>query len=223
MNFIRHTRRIPIAGWFGLPRRHGTYCWFIALLLLAGCGSTDVEEDPRLYGTDVYQMQEAQIMEYLIGPSDVLSISVWNRDDLNRKVTVRPDGRLSFSLVGDIYAVGLTPTELQQLMETSLSEYINIIPGEVSVVVDEVHSYKVSVLGEVRQPGRFEFQNQVSVLDALAEAGGLTEFASASDILILRPYQGETEKIPFNYKKMVKSKATDDRVLIFPGDIIFVP
>src|SRR5688572_20651822 len=67
-----------------------------------GCGSTNTEEDPRLYGTDVYQMQEAQVMEYLIGPSDVLSISVWNRQDLSRKVTVRPDGRLSYSLIGDI-------------------------------------------------------------------------------------------------------------------------
>lgn len=162
-------------------------------------------------------------MEYLIGPSDVLTISVWNRQDLNRTVTVRPDGRLSFSLIGDIYAVGLTPPELQQLMETSLSEYINIIPGEVSVVVDEVHSYKVSVLGEVRLPGRFEFQNQVSVLDALAEAGGLTEFASPSEIVIMRPYQGQTEKIPFDYRRMVRSRNNDDRVLVFPGDIIFVP
>ena len=194
-----------------------------ALLLLSACGTTSNEEDPRLYGTDVYQMQEAQVMEYLIGPSDVLTISVWNRQDLNRTVTVRPDGRLSFSLIGDIYAVGLTPPELQQLMETSLSEYINILPGEVSVVVDEVHSYKVSVLGEVRLPGRFEFQNQVSVLDALAEAGGLTEFASPSDIVIMRPYQGQTEKIPFDYKRMVRSRNNDDRVLVFPGDIIFVP
>lgn len=187
-----------------------------------GCASGNDEEDPRLFGTDVYQMQEAQVMEYLIGPSDVLSISVWNRQDLSRTVTVRPDGRLSYSLIGDIYAVGLTPAELQTVMEEALNKYINIIPGEVVVVVDEVHSYQVSVLGEVEQPGRFEFQNQVSVLDALAEAGGLTEFADSSDILILRRFQDETEKIPFNYRKMVNSR-NNERVLVFPGDIIVVP
>jgi polysaccharide export outer membrane protein len=147
---------------------------------------------------------------------------VWNRQDLSRTVTVRPDGRLSYSLIGDIYAVGLTPTELQTVMEEALNKYINIIPGEVVVVVDEVHSYKVSVLGEVTKPGRFEFQNQVSVLDALAEAGGLTEFADSSDILIMRRFQDETEKIRFNYPKMVNSRS-NDRVLVFPGDIILVP
>lgn len=191
--------------------------------IVAGCASAPTEQDPRLFGTDVYQMQGAQVMEYLIAPSDILSISVWNRDDLNRTVTVRPDGRLSFSLVGDIYAVGLTPAELQGVMEAALGAYIDIIPGEVSVVVDAVHSYQVSVLGQVRLPGRFEFRNQVTVLDALAEAGGLTEFASPSDIMILRPYQGETENIRFDYNRMTRSGNNEGRVLIFPGDIILVP
>jgi polysaccharide export outer membrane protein len=199
----------------------------MAALILAGlttaCASSTAEQDPRLFGTDVYQMQGAQVMEYLIAPSDVLSISVWNRNDLDRTVTVRPDGRLSFSLVGDIYAVGLTPAELQGVMETALGAYIDIIPGEVSIVVDAVHSYQVSVLGQVRLPGRFEFQNQVTVLDALAEAGGLTEFASPSDIMILRPYQGETENIRFDYNRITRSGNNEGRVLVFPGDIILVP
>lgn len=194
----------------------------LTLVGVAGCASSQ-EIDPRLLGTDVYQMEGAQVMEYLIAPSDVLSISVWNRDDLDRTVTVRPDGRLSFSLVGDIHAVGLTPAELQTVMEEALGAYIDIIPGEVSVVVDAVHSYQVSVLGQVRLPGRFEFRNQVTVLDALAEAGGLTEFAAASEILIMRPYRGETEKIPFDYTRMVRSGGNEGRVLIFPGDIILVP
>jgi len=194
---------------------------FLAVMS-AGCVGT-TEQDPRLLGTDVYQTQGAQVMEYLIAPSDVLSISVWNRDDLDRTVTVRPDGRLSFSLVGDIYAVGLTPSELQEVMETALGAYIDIIPGEVSVVVDAVHSYQVSVLGEVRLPGRFEFHNQVTVLDALAEAGGLTEFASPSEIMILRPYQGETENIRFDYNRMTRSGNNEGRILVFPGDIILVP
>ena len=206
------------------PRNRSGISALFAIAFLYGCASQSTpEDDIRLYGTDVYQMQTAQVMEYMIGPSDVISIGVWNHADLNRQLTVRPDGRISFPLIGDISVVGLTPPELQAVMEESLSKYIEVLPGEVSVVIDGVHSYKVSVLGEVRLPGRFEFQNQVTVLDALARAGGLTEFASSSEIIIFRPYEGETEKIVFDYRKMVRSRENDAQVLIFPGDIILVP
>ena len=164
-----------------------------------------------------------QQMPFLIGPSDVLSISVWNHKELDRTVTVRPDGKLSFSLVGEIMAAGLAPMELQAVMEAALSKYVNIIPGEVAVVVDEVHSYAVSVLGEVNHPGRFEFQKLVTVLDALAQAGGLTEFASSSHILILRNYQGKSEKIKFDYKRGLKAKDDAVWVTLMPGDIVMVP
>ncbi len=161
--------------------------------------------------------------KYVIGPSDVLSISVWNHEEMNRTVTVRPDGKLSFSLIGDITAAGLTPLELQTAIEEALRNYMTVVPGEVTVVVDEVRSYKVSVMGEVRQPGRFEFQNQVSILDALAQAGGLTEFASGGKILIFRMYQGKKQKIEFDYDRLVNSKTSGEPVLLFPGDIVLVP
>jgi len=160
---------------------------------------------------------------YVIGPADVLSIGVLNHEDLNRTVTVRPDGRFSFALVGEIEAAGQTPPQLQETMVAALAEYIDVLPGEVSVIVDSVHSYTVSVLGEVRLPGRFEFRNQVTVLDALAQAGGLTEFADTSDILILRTYQGQEERIRFNYKKSVRIDDNDPRVLLMPGDVVVVP
>lgn len=197
-------------------------CILAATILAGGCASSKTQQE-QANAAAAHQVQEAQVMEYRIGPSDVLSISVWNRDDLSRTVIVRPDGMLSFDLVGDIQAVGLTPMELQQTMEEALGKYINIIPGEVAVVVNEVHSYKVSVLGEVNEPGRFEFLGQVSVLDALAEAGGLTEFAANNDIVILRTRQGNTERIRFDYSRMLKSANPDDKVLVFPGDIILVP
>lgn len=202
----------------------GGHAWMLIglLIVLSGCASNQ-NDDPRLFGTDVYQMQKAQVMEYMIGPADVLSISVWNHSDLNRAVTVRPDGMISFPLIGDLFVVGMTPMELTTAMETSMGKFMTIVPGEVVVVVDDVHSYTVSVLGEVRLPGRFEFKSQASVLDALAQAGGLTEFASRDDILILRPYQGETEKIRFNYKRLVSSRNNDASVLVFPGDVILVP
>lgn len=200
-----------------------------ALLAISGCAANGVappgpkQQSSASPNSNLVPAHGNGVMEYRIGPADVLSISVWNHKEMNQAVTVRPDGQVSFALIGDIPAVGLTPLELQGALEKALGEYIAIIPGEVSVVVDAVHSYKVSVLGEVRLPGRFEFQNQASVLDALAEAGGLTEFASSSNILILRTNGGQMEKIRFDYQKLLKSENSEARVLIFPGDVILVP
>lgn len=196
-----------------------------ALLAVSGCATNGLGPDDRERqgSIDHASLHEDAVMEYRIGPADVLSISVWNHKELNQTVTVRPDGQVSFPLIGDIPAVGLTPLELQVAMQKALGEYIDLIPGEVSVVVDEVHSYTVSVLGEVRLPGRFEFQSQASVLDALAEAGGLTEFASTSNILILRSNGGQLEKRRFDYQNLLKSDSREARVLVFPGDVILVP
>lgn len=164
-----------------------------------------------------------QVLDYRIGPSDVLTIRVRGHDDLNQSVTVRPDGKLSLSLVGDIDAAGKTPVELQSALEAAFGKFINVIPGEVTVVVDSVHSYKVSVLGEVRDPGRFDFRIRVSVLDALAEAGGLTEFASSKEIVIFRTYLGENRKLEFDYNQLVKAQGTAAWVPVLPGDVILVP
>ena len=192
-------------------------------LLLAGCASTStpIAADALMEG--IGDIQVPDVMEYQIGPSDVLSITVWNHEEMNRTVTVRPDGMISFPLVGEVLVVGLTPAQLQDVMETALQRYINIVEGEVSVMVDEVHSYKVSVLGRVRLPGRFEFQSQATVLDALAQAGGLTDFASSSDILILRPGPDSVKRIRFDYRQVLRSDAVDGRLFVFPGDIILVP
>jgi polysaccharide export outer membrane protein len=164
-----------------------------------------------------------EVLEYRIGPSDVLTIRVRGHEDLNQTVTVRPDGKLSLSLIGDLVAAGMTPVELQGALESALAKFINVIPGEVTVIVDSVHSYKVSVLGEVRNPGRFEFQIRVSVLDVLAQAGGLTEFAASKDIVIFRTYLGEEQKLEYNYDRLVKAQGTAAWVQVMPGDVILVP
>jgi polysaccharide export outer membrane protein len=196
-----------------------------ALLAVSGCTANrfGISDQERPGNTAQSSIHRNAIMEYRIGPADVLSISVWNHREMNQTVTVRPDGNISFPLTGDIQVVGLTPLELQDVMEKALGKYMEIIPGEVSVVVDEVHSYKVSVLGEVHLPGQFEFQSQATVLDALAEAGGLTEFASSSNIQILRTNNGQLEKRRFDYKKLIKTESSAERILIFPGDVILVP
>lgn len=194
----------------------------LGALLLAACSTGPWRQEPSEVAASL-PSTGAPSSQYVIGPADVLSISVLNQEDLDRTVKVRPDGRFSFALVGEVQAAGLTPTQLQENLHALLAKYINVLPSEVSVMVDSVHSYTVSVLGEVREPGRFEFHEQVTVLDALAQAGGLTEFASRSDIVILRTQQGQSRKLRFDYKQAVRWDSPEPRFLLMPGDVVVVP
>jgi len=135
-------------------------------------------------------------------------------------VPVRPDGKVSLPLVNDIQASGLTPTALRQQLIERLSEYIPA--PEVAVIVREVHSAKVSVVGAVRSPGRYEVKSPATVLELIALAQGFTDFASRDRIVVLRQNGGETKRIPFNYRKVA---AGDDKenLVVVPGDIIVVP
>ena len=158
--------------------------------------------------------------DYRIGPEDVLDILVWKQDNLSRTVPVRPDGKVSLPLVNDIEAAGLTPGELRQRLTDRLSEYV--ASPEVSVIVKEVHSVKVSVLGAVRMPGHYEVKSPATVLDLIARAQGLTEFADRGRIVVLRQHGGTATRIPFNYRK-VADGAEQDNFFVQPGDIIVIP
>jgi polysaccharide export outer membrane protein len=158
--------------------------------------------------------------EYLIGPEDVLDISVWKNPELSRKVPVRPDGKVSLPLVNDIQAAGLTPTALRQQLVERFSEYIPA--PEVAVIVREVHSMKVAVVGSVKTPGRYELKSAATVLELIALAQGFTEFAARDRIVILRQEKGETKRIPFNYRK-VAGGDEQANLVVQSGDIIVVP
>lgn len=159
--------------------------------------------------------------EYRIGPADVLQISVWKNEALSRTVPVRPDGMISFPLVNEIKAAGMTPMQLRDTIKKRLMEYMP--KPEVSVIVMEMHSFVVSVLGEVKKPGRYRFTSQVTVLDVLAQSGGITEFASTSNLYVLRTEGSAKTKIPFNYGKVITSPVENDNFIVQPGDIIVVP
>jgi polysaccharide export outer membrane protein len=158
---------------------------------------------------------------YRIGPEDLLDISVWNNDALSRIVPVRPDGKISMPLVPDVQAAGLTPVELRDSLRASLAAYIT--SSEVSVVVREVHSFKVSVLGEVKSPGRYELKSRATILDAVALAGGFNDFAARGRILIIRQAGGVTNRIVFNYTKFVTRDNQGDCPALLPGDLVIVP
>jgi len=155
---------------------------------------------------------------YRIGPEDMLQISVWKNEAMTRTVPVRPDGKISLPLLNDVQAAGRTALELREVLAQKLGEYIP--SPEVSVIVSDVRSFKVSVIGEVARAGRFELKSSTSVLDALALAGGFTPFAARSRIVILRPAGTTMKKIPFNYNKLAGAQ---ENFYLQNGDIVLVP
>jgi polysaccharide export outer membrane protein len=157
---------------------------------------------------------------FRIGPADVLDVQVWKNAELSRVVPVRPDGMISLPLVNDIRAAGLTPIELRQQITQKLAEFVP--SPEVSVIVREVHSVKVSVVGAVRMPGHYEVNSSATVLDLIARAQGLTEFADRGRIVVLRQNGKATTRIPFNYRRVADGDEQDNFV-VQPGDIIVVP
>jgi polysaccharide export outer membrane protein len=162
----------------------------------------------------------AMTVAYQIGPEDVLDISVWKNPELSRTVPVRPDGKVSLPLVNDIDAAGLTPAELREQLAARLAEFIP--SPEVAVIVREVHSAKVAVVGAVKTPGRFELKSPATVLELIAMAQGFTDFASRDRIVVLRQEGQTTRRIPFNYRSVADG---DDQANFFvqAGDIIVVP
>lgn len=171
-------------------------------------GAASIAPDPRA-------------VEFLIGPEDILDIQVWKNPDLSRTVPVRPDGKVSLPLVNDIQAAGLTPSDLREQLTARIAEYIP--SPEVAVIVREVHSAKVAVLGAVKVPGRYEVKSPATVLEMIAQAQGLTEFASRDRIVVIRQSGGTSTRVPFNYRKVADGGSDRDNFFVRPGDIIFVP
>lgn len=161
--------------------------------------------------------------DYVVGPEDILDISVWKNADLSRVVVVRPDGMISLPLVGDIKAAGLSPEQLKAAIEKKLREYSE--KPIVSVIVQAVNSYKVFVLGEVRTPGVQVYKANATVLHAITLAGGFTEYASKNKIVLIRKGKdGMEQKTKLRFKDLVSPDDNENKNLILkPGDTIFVP
>jgi polysaccharide biosynthesis/export protein len=160
--------------------------------------------------------------DYRIGPEDILHIIVWKNDAMSRVVLVRPDGFISLPLLNDVQAAGLTPIQLRDVLNRRLAEYMP--SPEVSVIVNDVRSFKVSVIGEVIRPGRYDLKSATTALDVLAAAGGFNPFANRTRIVVLRPNGGgPMKRIPFNYNKVVSSGGEQENIYLQPGDIVLVP
>lgn len=159
---------------------------------------------------------------YIIGDDDVLAINVWNEPDLKQSVPVRPDGKISLPLVGDIQAAGRTPSQLQEDIAAKLQTYIT--HPNVTVVVQQILSKKFNILGRVMRPGAYPLSKTTTVLDAIALAGGFQDFAKQKDIYILRENSGGDEsRLRFNYKDVIKGKSREQNIKLEPNDTIVVP
>lgn len=157
---------------------------------------------------------------YVIGPEDVLFVSVWKEPDLTNTLPVRADGMISLPLLNDVQAAGLTPMQLATSITDKLKKYVS--DPHVTVVVTQMNSKRVYVMGEVLKTGPMNLLPDMTVLQALSGAG-FTQFANTKGIYVLRNQAGKQTKIPVNYKKLVKGEAMDQNLVLQPGDTIVVP
>ncbi len=158
---------------------------------------------------------------YRIGPEDILQISVFSNEALSRTVPVRPDGMITLPLLNDVQAAGLTPMELRDVLMKKLVEFVP--SPEVAVIVTEVRSFMISVIGQVMKPGRYDLKSSATIVDALAMAGGFKEFAARGKIVVIRSEGGSSKRIGFDYDKMNAPKNPQENFGLRPGDIVMVP
>ena len=160
--------------------------------------------------------------EYHIGPGDVLQINVWKEPEASvPAVTVRSDGFISVPLLKEVPVCGLTPSDLEKLLTKKLSKLIR--DADVTVVVKEIHSEVVYLIGGVKKEGPIPLQAPITVLQAIAQAGGLTDYAKRNKIYVLRQVNDVKTKIPFNYSAVLKGEHMDSNISLLPGDTIIVP
>lgn len=163
---------------------------------------------------------EANSAAYKIGPTDTLKIDVWKEPEVSGTVIVRPDGKISLPLINDIQAAGLTPMMLARNITEALKKFIS--DPNVTVIVTEPNSQTIYVVGEVRRPGAVKLLPHTTVLDALASAGGPSEFANRKKIFILRRKGGKEVRYAFNYRAAIKGDLSQN-IALEPGDTIVVP
>lgn len=159
--------------------------------------------------------------DYVVGAEDVLGVVFWREAELSGDVTVRPDGRVTLPVIGELQAAGLRPEELKKQIETAAAKYVT--EPNVTVVVRTINSRRVFVTGRVTTPGVHLLKGPLTVMQAIALSGGVTEFADAKNIKVLRIVDGKSVTLPFNYKDVVRGRKLEQNILLLPGDTVVVP
>jgi polysaccharide export outer membrane protein len=198
--------------------------FMIALILaVAGAGASQSQKPTApVPPQDQKPAQSAANKDFVIGLEDILSVFVWREPDLSvKEVTVRPDGKITIPLINDIQAAGLTADQLQERITEQLKDFV--ASPSVTVVVVKVMSQKVSIVGEVAQPGVYPLGGPMTVLELLARAGGLREYAKKKDFAIVRQEGGRSIRYKFNYKDVSEGKNLQQNIALKNGDIVIVP
>lgn len=207
-----------------LARQLFVLCTGLAILLLAGCASTTASSPEKIQ--QALQLEGGdQGAAYILGITDVVSVSVWRNQDLSISVPVRPDGMISVPLIGDVKAAGVSPESLAQSIEAELAEYIR--EPQVSVIVTSMGSNefkdRVRVTGAVSQPMSVPYRDGMTVLDMLLSAGGATPFASLNNSMLYRTMNGEVVAIPVRLDDVLTKGDIETNYSLLPGDILAVP
>jgi polysaccharide export outer membrane protein len=197
----------------------GTLVLAAALAVPAAAAAQSKPAEAAAAAAAVTNVRPWEKDEYRLGPGDKLRIEVYKDPQLSQSLQVRPDGKITLPLVGDVAAAGKTPGQLRETLTTSLKEYVT--NPVVTVIVVEAVAAQVYVIGEVNSPGTLVMQGPMTVLQALAQTGGLREFADRDDIRILRKNQSGVQTLSFNYKKAVKGEV--EPFFLQPGDTVVVP
>jgi polysaccharide biosynthesis/export protein len=204
-------------------RGAGVYSLLALMLLLAGgmLAQSDAAKSTEGTGVTTKGIQPAEAApDYVIGADDTLRISVWKEPELTETLPVRPDGKISMPLLNDIPAAGLTPLQLKDSITEKLKKYID--DPRVTIVVTAMNSRRIFVTGEVSHTGPMTLLPNMTMLQALAQAG-FTQFAHLKAIYLLRLENGKQEKYPFNYKDVIKGNHPEQNIALKPGDTVVVP
>ncbi len=197
------------------------------LLLLAGSALAAAPQKPAAPAKATQRAAPAAAAaaaggDYLIGPQDVLSVNVWKEPEVSaNQVPVRPDGKISLPLLGDVQAAGLSPAQLTANITEQLKRYIS--EPRVTVTLTAINSQRFYIMGEVTRPGAFPLAPNTNVLQGLANGGGFTEMADPKKVYVLRTESNGQVKLPFNYREVVKGHKPEQNILLRPGDTIVVP
>lgn len=202
----------------------GLFVSFLAVALATGCAGPSASSPDKIQRALAVDTRDS-VDQYILGPSDVVTVSVWRNDDLSISVPVRPDGKISVPLVGDVQASGRAPEELASAIRTSLTQYIR--EPQVSVVVTSMGSHeftdRVRVTGAVRQPISIPHRSGMTVLDIFLSAGGGNEFAALNNSMLYRKVDGEVVAIPVKIGDILSKGQVETNYSMRPGDILTVP
>ena len=195
---------------------------FLGALVVSGCSGTRHVTETKLIPSEDKRLL---VEQYFIGVEDVVTVNVWKNPDLSITVPVRPDGKISVPLVGEVVAGGRTPLEVSNDIKKKLSRFIK--DPQVAVILDQLNSHeflsRIRVTGAVQTPISMSFRQGMTVLDAILEAGGLNEFASANNSKLFRRIEGEVKKLDVELDDILSDGEMETNYLLQPGDILSVP